>query len=278
MLPGTHEIHRKEDLLTMKTAGTSRWLLSTLALAAASTPAWADDPKPDGQWRGTGGASLSLAQGNTRSESLNLNFTAAAITDQDKWSYYGQALYGRAKVNGLNTTSANLEKLGGRYDRNLTYDIYGYGGLDFEHDQLTLIGLRSVASLGLGYHVIRSDTHTWDVFNGLTYKADKYLEPGQVVGGSERIWYTSPEYEIGEESNHKLTQTTTFKQSLTAYDDLRNTGSYRAEFDAGLAVSMTKTLQMTLTFQDRFSSIAVSPVLKNDALLTAGVAYKFGPE
>jgi putative salt-induced outer membrane protein YdiY len=250
----------------------------TLCALLASAAALAEDPVPDGQWRGSGGAAASLASGNTRSESLNLNVSAAAITDQDKISYYGQSLYGRARVNGIDSTSANLDKLGGRYDRNLTYDVYGFGGLDLEHDQLTLIDLRTVASLGLGLHVVRSDKNTWDVFSGFTYKIDHYMHPGVVVSDENRIWYDAPEFTVGEESNHKLSQTTTFKQSLQAYEDLRSPGAYRAEFDAGLAVSMTKTLQMTLTFQDRYSSIAVSPVLKNDALLTAGVAYKFGPQ
>jgi putative salt-induced outer membrane protein YdiY len=252
--------------------------LSAVTALSASVPARAEDPVPDGQWRGSGGGGLAVASGNTRSTTLNANFSAAAITDSDKLSYYGQALYGRAKINNVTSTSANLERLGGRYDRNLTYEIYAFGGLDFEHDQITLIDLRSVLSTGLGLHVVRSDHNTWDVFGGLTYKYDHYLQPGVVISDSRRIYYTAPEFTVGEESNHKLSDTTTFKQKLEAYEDLRSTGAYRATFDAALAVAMSKTLQLTVSLQDRYSSIAVAPVLKNDVLLTAGVAYKFGPQ
>jgi len=252
--------------------------LSTVSALAASAPAFAEDPVPDGRWRGSGGAGLAFASGNTRSTTFNANLSAAALTDSDKWSYYGQALYGRAKVNGVTSTSANLEKLGGRYDRNLTYEVYAFGGLDFEHDQITFIDLRSVVSTGLGLHVVRTEHNTWDVFSGVTYKFDHYLQPGIVIADAQRIYYTAPEFTVGEESNHKLTETTTFKQKFQAYEDLRSTGAYRAEFDAGLAVSMSRALQLTVALQDRYTSIAVSPVLKNDVLLTAGVAYKFGPQ
>ncbi|HUN94155.1 MAG TPA: DUF481 domain-containing protein [Burkholderiaceae bacterium] len=252
--------------------------VSCIAAALACGAARADDLVPDGQWRGSGTAALSVASGNTRSETLNLNMNAAAVTDSDKLTYYGQALYGRAKANGLTSTSANLERAGGRYDRNLTWEVYAYGGLDFTHDQITLIDLRSVVAGGLGYHLVRATDNRWDVFSGLTYKVDRYLEPGVVINDELRTHYEAPEVEVGEESVHKLNATTNLHQRLDFFEDLHSPGAYRAQFDAGVDVAMTKRMQLTVALQDRYSSLAVSPILKNDVLLTAGLTYKFGPQ
>ena len=89
---------------------------------------------------------------------------------------------------------------------------------------------------------------------------------------------SSPELILGEESTHRLTETTSFRQRLVLFPNLRDTGEYRAIFDAGLAVAMNKTMNLTLSFQDRYDSLATSPAKQNDTLFIAGVNVKFGAQ
>ncbi|WP_374265794.1 YdiY family protein [Zoogloea sp.] len=240
--------------------------------------AFADAPPADGQWRGMGGAGVSMATGNARNTSVNLVVDAARVTAVDKLSVYGQALFAQSKKDNDTTTTANMWRAGTRYDHNLTEQIFGFGGLDLEHDQLKHLSLRGVISGGLGYHVIKNADTTWDVFGGVAYKADRYMSPGVIIDNDTRRTYNSPELILGEESTHRLTDTTSFRQRLVVFPNLRDTGEYRAIFDAGLAVAMNKTMNLTLSFQDRYDSLATSPAKQNDTLLIAGVNVKFGAQ
>lgn len=253
-------------------------LLGMASLLACASAFAADAPPADGQWRGAAGAGFSMATGNARNTALNLTADAARVTAVDKWTVYGQALYAESKKNNETTTNANLWRLGTRYDHNITEQIFGFGGLDLEHDQLKHLNLRGLLSAGVGYHVIKTADTTWDVFGGLAYEANRYMSPGVVINDETRRSYTSPSLLLGEESTHRLTETTSFRQRLVVYPYLRDSGEYRAVFDAGLAVAMTKTMNLTLSFQDRYDSMASSPVKQNDTLFIAGVNMKFGAQ
>ena len=254
--------------------------ISVLAITSllASGSAFADAPPADGQWRGAGGAGMSMSTGNARNSSLNLVVDAARVTAADKLSVYGQALFAQSKKDNDTSTTANMWRAGTRYDHNLNERVFGFGGLDLEHDQLKHLSLRGVLSGGLGYHLIKNADTTWDVFGGVAYKMDRYMAPGVIIDGDSRRSYTSPELILGEESTHRLTDTTSFRQRLVLFPNLRDTGEYRAIFDAGLAVAINKTMNLTLSFQDRYDSLATSPAKQNDTLFIAGVNVKFGAQ
>jgi putative salt-induced outer membrane protein YdiY len=256
-------------------------LRSLLILAAVtiSTNALADKPKRDGLWRGNGGAALSISSGNTKSESLNLTADAARLTADDKLSLYLQILGSRADStsNGVttSTTTANQWSAGTRYDHTITGEMFGFGALDFSRDQIKLLSLRSVASVGLGYHVVKTDDNQWDVFGGIAYRTDKYDEPGVLVRNELRTGISATELPLGEESNHKLTESTSFRQKLVVSPDLTNKGT-RATFDAGLRVALNKTMSLSMTLQNRYDSTAEALVKKNDLLFFTGINVKFG--
>jgi len=126
-----------------------------LAALANSSNTLADEAKLEGQWRGNGGAALSISAGNTNSKSLNLTADAARLTPDDKLSIYGQIMGSRSESNGVTSTTSNQWMAGTRQDHNISVIIFGFCGLHFSHDQIKFLALRSVISGGLGYHVIR---------------------------------------------------------------------------------------------------------------------------
>ncbi len=71
--------------------------LLILASLASSGHALAEDAKADGQWRGNGGAAMTISSGNTNSKSLNLTANGARLTANDKLSVYLQMLASRAE-------------------------------------------------------------------------------------------------------------------------------------------------------------------------------------
>ncbi|NTV10263.1 MAG: DUF481 domain-containing protein [Zoogloea sp.] len=240
--------------------------------------AFADPPKLDGVWRGNLGAALTVATGNTRSENLNLQGNAVRATVMDKWLLNGQLVYGRAIRNDVAETTANLWRAGTRYDLNITPTVFSFGGLDFEHDQLKLLMLRSVVSAGLGRHLIQTPDNIWDVFGGLTYKLDRYNDPGVTIDDRLRSHYSTSELLFGEESNRKISETTSFRQRVAIFPNLQSAGDFRATLDAGLMVTVYESISLTVTLQDRYDSLAQAPVKRNDLMFFTGLNVRLGPK
>ena len=252
----------------------SQVLLATSARLCTAAAQAQTTIKDDGVWRGSVGAGATVADGNTRSTSVNLNGEMLRLTKDDKLRIYATGLYG--SVSGKENT--NLIRGGGRYDYNLTPHVFGFGGLDLERDKIGNLQLRAAPSLGLGYHVIKSDTTTFDVFAGAGYVYDKFFTPA-TVAGAVRSHYGRPEAMIGEESTHKLTDTVSLRQKLVLYPNLSDSGEFRSVFDAGLAVALSNKLSLTLGLVNRYNSDpGLKPTgeayKKSDTIFVTGIAAK----
>lgn len=261
----------------MKTFATQISIAVCAALAASAVQAQTT-LKPDGNWRGSIGAGLSVTNGNSKSSAFNVNGETVRLTEKDKARIYGTALYG--KNDGKEST--NLQRFGGRYDYNFTQVLFGFGGIDFERDKPGNLQFRVAPSVGLGAHLIKNANTTFDIFGGVGYVRDQFFNP-TLIDGSIRSTYSRPELLLGESSTHKLTNTASFRQSLTIYPNLANTGEYRAVFDAGLAVAMSSTVSLTVGLISRYNSdpgtkpgvVPATEFKKNDLLFVTGVGIKF---
>lgn len=252
-----------------------------LAIALASSVcARAEDARPDGLWRGNAGAALSYVSGNTRSSSLTLTGDTARQTEDNKLSLYGQVLSSRSEstVNGVSTTSttANQWQAGTRYDRNITPTRFAFGGLDFAHDQIQLLRLRSAVSAGFGHHAIKTPETQWDLFAGLSYRADRYSEPGVAINNRTRTRFDVVELLFSEESTSRLTDSTSIKQRLIITPNMGTSNGFLASFDSGLLVAINRTLSLKISLQDRYNSLSQAPIKKNDVVFFTGLNLKFG--
>jgi len=226
--------------------------------------------KPDGVFRAALGLGASLSSGNTKSSNLSLVGDAVRATTQDKISLYGTALY--AKSGGV--TTGEQIRLGGRYDYNLGPDWFAFGGLDVERNKFSNLKLRGLGSGGLGYHALKTPATTWDLFAGVGYTADKYFA-ATVIDNASRSSYSYATLVLAEESTHKLSETTSAKQRLALYPNLKNSGEFRATWDAGLAVAMSKSMNLNVGFGLTHNSDPGVGRKATDSLLTTGVSVKF---
>ncbi len=246
----------------------ARVLVSTVTLAASAAFAQAT-VKPDGQWRYALGAGASFSSGNTDSSSINLNGEGVRATADDKLGVYARMLY--AKNN--DTTTAEQIGLGGRYERNLDEHWFSFGQADYLRDKPANVSSRLSGAGGLGYHLIKTDPLKFDVFAGAGYTRDSFITP-TVVAGELRDGYGRAELLLGEESIHKFTDTTSLKQRLVVYPSLKQSGEYRAVFDAGLAVAINKTMNLTASVNYRFNSDPGAGLKKGDTLFLTGISVK----
>lgn len=241
-------------------------LLSTLAFAGvlAQHPA-AAQTAPDGQWHGSVSVGGSAASGTTTSRTLTATADGARATAIDKWTLYGLVNNGRSKTNGVTTKTAELWRLGTRYDHNLTDRLFAFGGGEAEANKLQDLDLRLGLNTGLGYKVIREDALTWDVFGGVGYSRAKY-GTGITNKGAELL--------LGEESNHKLGESSTLKQRLVFYPGQNDLGN-RATFDAALATQIVGAWTMNVGASARYNSKVPAGTKKTETLFTVGFGYKY---
>ncbi len=226
--------------------------------------------KPDGEWRSLFTAGANASTGNTSQLSVNLAGEGVRLTNWDKISVKGQIAYARSQ--GVQTTERGL--LGGQYNRDLNPLWFGFGSGDFVRDEPANISSRYSVAGGIGRHMIKRDDLTFDLSAGLGYTRDEYVNAANVAGAF-RDEYGRPELVLAEESSHRLTQTTSFRQKFTLLPNLRDSGEYRANLDTSVSVAMTKSLNLTAGFNYRFDSDPGIGLKKTDMQLVTGVSVRF---
>lgn len=241
----------------------------TVTSLAAATALAQPQVKTDGRWRATVDMAASYASGNSDSSNFSLNADAVRATTSDKVNIYARSLYGRTD----GQTTAALLGFGGRYSFNLSARSYAFGQADFLRDKPANLEIRISGAGGLGYKLLDTEDDKFDVFAGLGYTRDQYFD-ATIVADSLRSRYGYAEALLGEESNHRLTESTTFRQKLVVYPNLNETGEYRAVFDTGVAVAINRALSLTVGFNYRYNSDPGVGVEKGDALFLTGLAFK----
>lgn len=248
-----------------------RPLVAVLGFACA-TALHAQPAPPDGQWRGELGLSGSLAAGNTESASFAVKLDATRARLGDKWSIYGTSLYGKRRVATGDEKTADNARLGTRYDNDFTPTVFGFGLAEAETDRLANLDYRTTLGLGVGYHLVKTEEHSFDVIGGLAFTHSKYDPDLAVPAASGR----NTELLLGEESSHKLSETVSLKQKLAVYPSIDNSGEFRSVFDASLVVGLTSRLSLQVGVQNKYTSEVPLGVKKSDTLLLTGLNVRFG--
>jgi putative salt-induced outer membrane protein len=244
-------------------------------LAALSTPALADAPKADGQWRGLAGASLSLSGGNTESAALLANVNLARQVDGAKTTVQAYINQARSKVDGERDTTANKWGASGQQDLDLSGDWYGFGRLGVDADRLIELKHRSTVAGGVGYHLIRSERHTLDVFSGVSHTRSVYREV-QTINDQTGTRFSNTGVLIGEESSHQLNDTVSLKQRLEYNQGLSGDKLNLLRFNGSLNVAMSKATSLSVGLISTYNSKVPPGVKKVDTSLFTGLNVKLG--
>lgn len=233
-----------------------------------------------GRWAGDFGAGLTLSSGNTDGQAFNLTLDTTYTRPEDKLSLFGNYLESRARTetDGVVTTSitARRWRAGTRYDRNITEQEFGFVGLEFSHDRVRDLDLRTLVSTGLGRHIYKDAELIWDVYAGLSWREDYYRGEGVEIDGVLRKHYTTTETLFGQESTHQFAGSTRFTQKFVLYPGLLKGQGVRATLDAGLLVDINKTLSLSVKLQSRYDSQSPPPAEKYDLSLITGLSVKIG--
>lgn len=242
-----------------------------LLIAGAQTSTHAQATlKPDGRFRSAIGLGASWTSGNTSTRQLSLNADAVRATAADRTTLYGMANYARSE----GVTTSDRVRLGGRHDIELRGPAFGFGSLEFERNKFANLELRGQVSAGVGWHLVKTPETTWDLLTGAAYTDDRYFDP-MWIDGQSRTRYGYGGLLLGEESTHRFNEMTSAKQRLTLMPNLKHSGEYRAQWDAGLAVAMSRALSLNVGLSMSYNSEPGPGRKSSDTLLTTGVSMRF---
>jgi putative salt-induced outer membrane protein len=231
-------------------------------------------------WNGGANVGFSLTRGNSQTENLALAFTAARATKTDKLSLYTNAVYGTNQL-ATPSTTANTEAGGIRYDHNLNPRMFGFVSADFSSNALQDLNLRSVGSVGVGFHAIKKDKTTLDFLAGGNFTDENYTETvtdttvTPPTTSTFKVIHNYGALTLGEELVHKLGKTTVLTEKLYFYPNLTQTGQYRGTFDLGLVTKISKWLGWQNQFSDIYVSNPPPGTRQNDVVLTTGLNFSF---
>jgi putative salt-induced outer membrane protein len=235
-------------------------------------------------WNGGANIGFSLTRGNSQTENLSLAFTAARATKNDKLSLYSNAVYGTNQL-ATPSTTANTEAGGIRYDRNINPRAFGFVAADFSSNGLQDLNLRSVGSVGLGYHAIKNDRTTLDFLAGGNFTDENYSDPAVPANPTGtpptlaipamKVVHNYGALTLGEELTHKLGKGTVLTEKLYFYPNLTETGEYRGTFDLGWVTKISKWLGWQNAFSDIYVSNPPEGLKQNDVVLTTGLNFTF---
>jgi putative salt-induced outer membrane protein YdiY len=231
-------------------------------------------------WNGAANVGFSLTRGNSQTENLSLAFNAARATKDDKLSLYTNAVYG-TNQRATPSTTANTESGGIRYDRNINLRMFGFVAADFSSNALQDLNLRSVGSVGFGYHAIKSDKTTLDFLAGGNFTDENYTVTvtnttvTPPTTSTSKLIHNFGALTLGEELTHKLGKSTVLTEKLYFYPDLTQTGEYRGTFDLGLVTKISKWLGWQNHFSDIYVSNPPEGTKQNDVVLTTGLNFSF---
>jgi putative salt-induced outer membrane protein YdiY len=225
--------------------------------------------KEDGQWRyaaGVGGE-IDALRGAVAGSPAGAD--AVKATPYDKWTLYGRLLY----AEDSDQTTTDQVSAGVRYDWNISPKWFHFGILDWLRDRPANLEHRVSVNSGLGYHIFKREDGFWDLFAGLGYAHDDLVVATE-VSDSQRSRYGRAELLLGQQSEHRISDSATLKQRLSFLPSLRDSDSYRGVFDTTLSVAINRRFDLTASLNYRYNSQPGTGLDKVDVLFVTGFTVR----
>lgn len=247
-----------------------RKIVIVATLSAASALPVLAQTKLDNQWHGNISIGGSYASSNTSSQTLNIVANGTRATKEDKLGAYTLINYGNNELNNVKTTTAQLFRLGGRYDYNLSEKSFIFTGAEVESNKLQNVDSRYMANSGAGYKVIDNEVTSFDIFTGLGYSKTNFgptIPPSVVAQQGLEILF-------GEESSHQISENTSIKQRFVYYPNTSKLGT-RSTLDMSLATVVADGWTMNAGLAMTYYSKPSAKFKKTNSLVTFGFGYKY---
>jgi putative salt-induced outer membrane protein len=238
--------------------------------------AWADDPPPpppQGVWLGKGQLGFLASQGNTQADSANAAIDMALLLDPWEHKLHLDGLYGKsAGIVAAERWTANWQS---NYD--ITTDLFGFGGLRYQHDMFSGFQYQASETAGVGYKLINAADTKLSVQAGVGYRE---LRPEDLIKDDtgavvERVLLPGDNgvvFTFGLDYTQALTSTTSLSNKLLVE---AGSGDTLIANTLALTVKMSTRLALSLGYSLQDNTKPPDGLKKIDSVETANLVFAF---
>ncbi len=228
-----------------------------------TNPGWLDF------WRGAIDFGWAGATGNASTSTISTGAEVIRQTGFDKITLSFAQIYSTQSTTEPSGATANRISGKAGYDRDISEKMFLHGTTAFDFDEFQNLDLRAVLGGGLGYHIIRGNTHNWDFEGGANWNREAFST------GETR---NSFEVNFGENSDHRINSRVKLYQAFSLFPNISNRGEYRFNFEGGADFKISSAFSFTAGVSSRFLSNPLPGNKKSDIIFTAGIKYSFEQE
>lgn len=248
-----------------------------VALLGSATAARAEDAPapPQSEWIGKGQGGFLQSKGNTDAQSINAAFDTWRFDGNWKNELTVSGLYG--KSSGI--LSAERWEVHEQTNYNFSPRLFGFGGLNFEHDMFDGFVYQASVVAGAGYKFIDSKSTQLTVQLGGGFRR---LRPEDIIkdpAGSGAVVQRIP-LEVESEAigtgavdfAHKFNESTVLSDKLVVETGKSNTS---AKNILALTVKMTNKLALSVGYTVYDNTHPADGLKKVDTTTTLNLVYAF---
>ena len=221
-------------------------------------------------WQIDSSLGFALARGNSKTTNLAIGFNAVRATMHDKLTAYMDSIYassGLVVAPGVTAgVTANDIRGGAMYQHDVSVRAFVYGSGDFEYNELQFLNLRSIWGAGAGYHAIKREDTTLDLYAGANYTKETY---------STGVRRNLAALTVGDLFHRQIGKNTSINQALDIYPELSHLGEYRFAFNISLATKIKAWLGWQSSLSDRYISDPIPGTVRNDLIFSTGLNFTF---
>lgn len=229
-------------------------------------------------WTGLLDMGLSLTRGNSELLTYTLSGKLLRETPQDKISIYSTAIYGTDDSVSPSRTTAHEIRGGVRGDVNITGRWFVFGLTDFDSNGLQHLDLQNVTAGGVGYHLIKEESATFDLFTGVGYN-QQYFSAYTLANSTPppptievpSVTHRNATIPFGEELNTTISRKTSFYENFSFYPLIGGAGGYQFSFNTSASTKLNNWLGWQITLSDNYISNPPFRVKGNDLILATGL-------
>jgi putative salt-induced outer membrane protein YdiY len=265
-------ITAENEAFTIKPSGANEVTATKADITAIRNPdeehafEVAQNPGFGDLWNGSVDLGYAQATGNSSTKNFAVAGTATRQTRSDKLNVFFTSLYATSNTDQVRGTTANAQRGGISYNRDISGRWFIFAQSNFEADEFQDLDFRFNPAAGLGYHLIKNDRGYLDLMAGGSYDRDYY---------SNNTIRSTAEIVAGDEFSYKFGAATTLFEKLQFFPAVSDLGQYRIAFDTNIAIAIRKFLAFQLGVSDRFLSDPVPGRKKNDLIYSTGLRFTF---
>jgi putative salt-induced outer membrane protein YdiY len=251
---------------TVSTAPPASPAQRSVAVAAKPAPPGAAKPK---RWRNSIQVGSNLAFGARDSQTV---FTRVKSTYEHPFPSDAKKFF-RTTADYLadygeteNVQSANRMNGGSKTDLDLGKNSYAYAAASTGFDEVRKIDFQYEIGPGLGFHLIKKPTFTFNVESGVNYQGQQR---------SAGVNLDSIYWRLGEDFVWKITPRLSWSKKFEFFLDGEDAQEFRFRLDSNLNYELIKNLSLILNLTDTFDTEPAVRVNKNELQIRSAIGITF---